>query len=538
MYASHHFFTPMSGSRLTYLLTKEVTMKPASRNAMKPFAALLAATCVLTAHAQTFNSGSTGADGALNPTVNTEIQLPESGILNYTSINIPTGVTVSFRRNTLNTPVVLLVQGNVTVAGRIHVNATGSSADVGSAGDGVQADDGNPGRGGPGGFDGGRGGGIAAGTRRGGTGLGPGGGQGGAERVQYYLGTGANAGYSSVGAAGSDWDVNGLGSPGGGPVRVAAGGSAYGSNLILPLIGGSGGGGGAGDDNSPGSGGGGGGGALLIASSGTINITGRIEAYGGWGGQTAGTGTGSNGGGGSGGAIKLMANSIAGNGVVEALGGCRKARNWDYNHCREIASAGRVRLEANTITRTSATNPAASVSTPGPIFIPNSPAIRIASVAGQAVPVTPTGNADITLPSTTTTPVTVELTTTNVPLGNTISVTVKPANADATSVVSPAISGTLANGTTSVQVTLPAGPSIIQAQTTYTVVAALGNALSNFANNERVERLEIAADLGGSGSRVQLVTVSGKKFDATPAALALIDTFNAMQTSASARVGS
>jgi len=125
-----------------------------------------------------------------------------------------------------------------------------------------------------------------------------------------------------------------------------------------------------------------------------------------------------------------------------------------------------------------------------------------------------------------------------VPLGNTISVTVKPANADATSVVSPAISGTLANGTTSVQVTLPAGPSIIQAQTTYTVVAALGNALSNFANNERVERLEIAADLGGSGSRVQLVTVSGKKFDATPAALALIDTFNAMQTSASARVGS
>lgn len=537
MYASHHFFTPMSGSRLTYLLTKEVTMKPASRNAMKPFAALLAATCVLTAHAQTFNSGSTGADGALNPTVNTEIQLPESGILNYTSINIPTGVTVSFRRNTLNTPVVLLVQGNVTVAGRIHVNASGG-ADVGSAGNGVQADDGNPGLGGPGGFDGGRGGGIAVGTRRGGTGLGPGGGQGGAERVQYHLGTGANAGYASVGIHGRGNDTNGLGSCCGSLVREAAGGSAYGSNLILPLIGGSGGGGGAGDDNSPGSGGGGGGGALLIASSGTINVTGSIEAYGGWNGHTDGTGTGSTGGAGSGGAIKLMANSIAGNGAIAALGGCITYRHTSWGSCGSRASAGRIRLEANTITRTSATNPAASVSTPGPIFIPNSPAIRIASIAGQAVPVTPTGNADITLPSTTTTPVTVQLTTTNVPLGNTISVTVKPANADATSVVSPAISGTLANGTTSVQVTLPAGPSIIQAQTTYTVVAALGNALSNFANNERVERLEIAADLGGSGSRVQLVTVSGKKFDATPAALALIDTFNAMQTSASARVGS
>ena len=537
MYSSHHFFTPTSGSRLTYLLTKEVTMKPASRYAIKPFAALLAATCVLTAHAQSFNSGSTGADGALNPTVNTEIVLPPSGILNYTSINIPTGVTVSFRRNTLNTPVVLLVQGNVTVAGRIHVNATGS-ADVGSAGNGIQADDGIPGLGGPGGFDGGRGGGIAVGTRRGGTGLGPGGGQGGAERVQFYLGSGANAGYSSAGGAGIQSDQNGLGSCCGSVVRAAVGGSTYGSNLILPLIGGSGGGGGAGDENSPGSGGGGGGGALLIASSATINITGRLEAYGGWSGQTAGTGTGSNGAGGSGGAIKLMANTIAGNGVIEALGGCRKHRNRDYNSCELRASAGRVRLEANTITRTSATDPVAPVSTPGPIFIPNSPALRIASIAGQVVPAVPTGNADVTLPSTTTGPVTVELTTTNVPLGNTISVTVKPANGDATSVVSPAISGTLANGTTSVQLTLPAGPSIIQAQTTYTVVAALGNALSNFANNERVERLEIASDLGGSGSRVQLVTVSGKKFDATPAALALIDTFNAMQTAGQVRQGS
>jgi hypothetical protein len=52
-----------------------------------------------------FNSGSTGADGALAPAVPTfEVQVPESGVLNYTSINIPQGTTVKFKKNRLNTP--------------------------------------------------------------------------------------------------------------------------------------------------------------------------------------------------------------------------------------------------------------------------------------------------------------------------------------------------------------------------------------------------------------------------------------------------
>ena len=67
---------------------KEISMKPATRLAIKPLAALLAATCALSAQAQ-FSSGSTGADGALNPTVNTEVVLPPSGILNYSTVNIP-----------------------------------------------------------------------------------------------------------------------------------------------------------------------------------------------------------------------------------------------------------------------------------------------------------------------------------------------------------------------------------------------------------------------------------------------------------------
>ncbi len=65
-----------------------------------------------------FSSGSSGADGVLAPTVNTEVVLPPSGVLNYTSINIPTGVTVTFRKNTTNTPVVLLVSGPAAKVGR------------------------------------------------------------------------------------------------------------------------------------------------------------------------------------------------------------------------------------------------------------------------------------------------------------------------------------------------------------------------------------------------------------------------------------
>ena len=60
-----------------------------------------------------FDSGSTGADGALAPSAPVTIPLPESGVLNYTSINIPAGVTVKFAPNARNTPVTLLVQGEL-----------------------------------------------------------------------------------------------------------------------------------------------------------------------------------------------------------------------------------------------------------------------------------------------------------------------------------------------------------------------------------------------------------------------------------------
>lgn len=497
-------------------------MKPAPRSAGRPLAAALALLCSFGAVAQTFDSGSTGADGALNPTVNTVVDLPPSGILNYTTVNIPTGVTVTFKRNTLNTPAVLLVQGNATIAGTINLGGTNATP-VGSAGDGIQGDDGLPGIGGPGGFDGGPGGAmLGAGVISGGAGRGPGGGAGGLTTINARC-WGAGAGHSAVGQPVVINDPSCTN-------KNTGAGVVYGSDLLLPLIGGSGGGGGSGRINSPGAGGGGGGGAILIAASGTLNVAGAIRANGGWGGLSAGSDVGAEGAGGSGGAIRLVATTISGNGTVEAVGGCQVySTGISAGGCGVRTSAGRIRIEGYTITRTAASNPADTKGTPGPLFVPNSPTIRIATVAGQAVPATPTGNADITLPTTTTNPVAVTFTSSNVPLGNTILLTVTPANGAASSAMSNAISGTLAAGTATVDITLPQGPSVLQAQTTYTIVASLGDALSNFAANERVERLEVVASLGGAPAGVKLVTVSGKTFEAPPAALALIDTFNTMQ---------
>ena len=100
-----------------------------------------------------FNSGSTGADGAFNPTVDTQLQLPPSGILNYTSVNIPAGVTVTFAKNATNTPVTMLVSGDFVIAGTIRLDGT-----PGAQTSPEDLDSGQPGTGGPGGYGGGLGG--------------------------------------------------------------------------------------------------------------------------------------------------------------------------------------------------------------------------------------------------------------------------------------------------------------------------------------------------------------------------------------------
>jgi hypothetical protein len=182
---------------------------------------------------------------------------------------------------------------------------------------------------------------------------------------------------------------------------------------------------------------------------------------------------------------------------------------------------GRVRLEAETFTRTAASNPAHSFGSPSSVFVAGLPTLRITSVAGVAAPASPTGNADITLPSTTPNPVTVEFATTGVPVGNTVTLKVTPAYGTATTIVSPAVTGTTAAGTASVSATLPSGPSVLSATTTYTIVTAMGEALSIYAQGETVEKVRLTTTMNGP-TLATLITKSGKEFEVPHAALAMI----------------
>jgi hypothetical protein len=206
-------------------------------------------------------TGSNGSDGAFNPTAtNTIINMADhpNGVYQYTSVNIPSSVTVTFTPNANNTPVVWLVQNSVVINGTVDVS--------GQAANGSQG-----GIGGPGGWAGGSGG--VLGT----PGQGPGGGT-----------TSAGGNFS--------------------------GQYNYGNAFLVPLLGGSGGGGTVSGGNG---GGGGGGGAILIAASGTITLKGYITSDGGnGGGNWYGTS-----GGGSGGAVRLVASQITGSGWLNTVGG-------------------------------------------------------------------------------------------------------------------------------------------------------------------------------------------------------------------------
>ena len=502
------------------------TRKPNQAPRRGASAVFLLATLAAASAQAAVNSGSTGADGALNPTVNTEIVVPESGILNYTTVNVPSGVTVKFKKNTANTPVFILASGDVTIAGKIDISGADGKP-TGTYGDGALGDDGIPGAGGPGGFDGGRGGRNDAAQQpaiiRGGTGLGPGGGPGGLDggdtctSIGYYQ-------YIGIGGAYANPTYQAYGNYYCSGTRTVFA-KSYGSALLQPLIGGSGGGGGRGGTTYPGSGGGGGGGAILIATSTTLRVTGTIDATGGDGGGNAGSGAGGNGGGGSGGAIRLVATTIAGNGSMYANGGCinqsnnrRQACGNDGSYNQYGGSAGRIRLEAEAITFSGTAQPAYAADVPGPIFIAEAPSLRIASVAGQAVPANPTGNADVTLPATTTAPVDVVFQTTNVPIGNTVMLRLVPAYGQPTEVLSPAIAGTTSAGNATVSITLPQGPSTLQATTTYTVVVSGMLDLSNFAKNEKVEKVEVTVSMVGE-AKARLITISGKSYDVSYSAL-------------------
>jgi hypothetical protein len=438
---------------------------PNTRRLQKLAIALSCALTALSAQAAGFNSGSTGADGPFNPASSITITLPVSGIFNYTTVTIPLGVTVKFVRNPAgpSVPAILRATGDVTIAGAIDVSG-GDSATIPA---GAVDDRTAGGIGGPGGFDGGRGG-LAESNRVGGAGLGPGAGPSGSLSADL---SGSGAGYGTNGTV-----------PGGSSVA----GAIYGSNLLTPLIGGSGGGGGGGAaavNGVSGTGGGGGGGAILIASSATVTLTGSVVAKGG----SAGTGGQSRGGGGSGGAVRIVSANFAGSGTLNVDGGIGAGQG----------GRGRTRVE---------------IATTGTLSLGGIPTLAITSVGGVAAPASPTGTGDVSIPVDAPNPATVAFSASGVPVGNTIALTVTPLRGTPSTATSGPLAGSAASSTATANISIPQGISTLTASASYTITVAMGEMLRQYAGDERVARVMLTATYGGA-STAKLITVSGKEYE-------------------------
>lgn len=309
-------------------------------------------------------------------------------VFRFSSVNIPSNVTVTFTNHPSRAPVVWLVSGTVTIAGTVSLNgANGHAAGAPSLSE--------PG---PGGFRGGRGNNGIASPQSGG--FGPGG----------PRNTNSN-GFP----AGGSYGVAGL--PGSSPNSLGPG---YGNASVLPLIGGSG---GTGFIRPPGTvfgdaGGGAGGGAILIVATQAITLTGAIRANGGIGGSNAS--------GGSGGAIRLVADLATGSGILSAIGGAGGGNN------NNSGGDGRIRVETNqSSTLTGGPNPSFStVGATALIWPPaGAPTIKATVLDGLSVPANPLASLDfpaadvnVTNPN----PMTLQLDCTNIPTNSTVTVRVVP----------------------------------------------------------------------------------------------------------------
>lgn len=334
-----------------------------------------------------------------------------NGTFNFSTINVPSGVTVRFNRNIGNTPVRWLATGDVIIDGVVEVNGEFGANSL---------PPGIPARGGPGGFDGGLGAirTSASGSAVGSPGQGPGG-----------------------GAPGTAPQTNPQNLRDGKP---GAHRDSYGNAFLQPLLGGSGGGGGSSSEDWNGGNGGGGGGAILISSSRDITVNGRIAANGGeyqW-------SNASQGGRGAGGAILLRADRVTGPGTLEAYGG--QANNPN----------GRIRVEAYTRSLTGGQNPVAVVGLPSSNGQLNQQGtLAVVSVAGANVAQPPSGNL-LTPDVVFTAPgqVNVVVNGTEIPNGTPVQLRVTTANSVITAGPVP-----MNNNTVIIPVTVPAGLGTLQA---------------------------------------------------------------------------
>lgn len=440
------------------------------------FVASLASTP--SAMAQTFSSGSTGADGPLSKTTfgTTDIVVRPGGVYHHTTVNITAG-TLRYLRGSDNSPVVILATGDVTIGAGVvlAIDGTGSPNQpiVGSPG-------------GPGGFNGGNGG-VAATLSPGTAGHGPGG---------------------------------GAPTPGNGTAPATYGAPASFVGLT-PLFGGSGGGGGnvvfqgGAGNGMPGAGGGG---AILIASSTRIILNGLLRANGGGvlnGGVPQLAGCGSPG---TGGAIRLVAPEVLGTGQIQAVAGAGSCSG------AQAVGNGRIRVEAfatqgftgTTLPVASVSNVPGAVSPAGNPALENVPTLAIASVGGVAVPSVIAASyftPDLALAPGTTNPVPVVVTATNTPVGAPTSIALRLIpQSPGTATLTPASdhTGTFASSTATINATLPTGQVTVMHAIAGMTLTGQTASLFPQIDGEPVERVMVAAN-PGEPSTLSLVTKSGRQ---------------------------
>jgi hypothetical protein len=370
------------------------------------------------AQAQTFSSGSTGADGALNlttagtilfnpPAMTPPLHPTISNVFNFTTVTIASGVTLTVSGGIFQAPVYWLATGAVEIDGTVDLSGA-----VGNSG-GTSLQQRVPALPGAGGYPGGVGGWTGNNQAVAEPGSGPGGGG---------VTSGAGNGVSATYTGGQD------------PV---------------PILGGSGGGGGScAGSGTFGGGGGAGGGALIIASSVSITVKGSILAPGGGGGYTVCQ----SGGGGGGGVIRLVAPVVTTSGSLSVAGG---------GICCGLGpgASGLVRLEyfqgsiGGSITGTSVTG------IPFPVLAPTTApsAIEVASIAGTAINANPFMFPNTTL--NTASPVAVVIQAQYVPKGTVPMLYIFSESGSDQVIAVPALVGTLQSSTATVNVAFPPGAS-------------------------------------------------------------------------------
>jgi hypothetical protein len=383
--------------------------------------------------AQTFNSGSTGADGALTystpgiytfdpKTFSPPLNPAADNIFNFTAITIGSGVTLKLTSKTLTGPIFWLASGDVNINGVIDLNGEDGTAGIPTTQSSARV----PAAAGAGGFGGGLGGMMGASAPQNGNG------------------------------------------PGGGTAATATlrggDGNFTGNQFLVPLFGGSGGGGGLASSGTFGPGGGAGGGALLIASSTKINFGGgQIQAQGGNNGSGAGcqSGNATNpncGGTGSGGAVRLVAPALTVTSCCTTFVDARADRGLAG---LTNAADGKIRLEGFTINSNLIADslPVPTTSTPVSLILPATPppSIKVTSINGVPINANPFSFPDTSINSSS--GVTINIEAHYVPVGTIPKVIVFSEVGNDQIVTATALSGTLALSTATATITFPTGGS-------------------------------------------------------------------------------